>query len=272
MRNFILYNAAGESYRLMTRQRFFYKPEGLGFERDDTFARLGNNYMSVETGFAQAGITGNLYFTQPNAYKKYYDFVRFTDKQPLTIAYTPDFATFYRRVQVSKIDKSELNEAAALDVAVDLRALGLWYRTQTAINNGEQANGKIYNYSYPYVYGESAGVLRIQSDSYEDSPAKLTIFGPVENPSWSHYANSNLITTGQVNATILEGHKLVVDATTVPYTITSQDSYGNIITDLYGLSNFATERFIILKQGSNVITVTGGTQVMIEGQILYAGV
>ena len=282
MRNFVLYNAAGESYKLMTRQRFLYSPGGLGFDRDDTFARLGSNYAAVERGYAQGKITGNLYFPQPNAYQKYYDFVRFTDKQPLVISYTPDFGTFYRRVQVSKIDKSELNEFGALDVSVDLTALGLWYRTLTAINNGEQANGKIYSvdeqtqetigYSYPYVYGESAGVLRIQSDSYEDSPAKLTIFGPVANPSWSHHANSEEIATGAVNATVLSGHKLVIDATTTPYSIKIFDMQNNLISDVYGLSNFATERFIILKQGSNVITVTGGGQVMIEGQISYAGV
>lgn len=282
MRNFILYNAAGETYKLMTRQRFLYSPAGLGFDTDDTFVRLGNNYAAVESGYAQGKISGNLYFPQPNAYQKYYDFIRFTDNQPLTLAYSPDIGTFYRKVKVAKVDKTELNEAAALDVSVDLVALGPWYRTLTAVNNGEHINGKIYTvdefdtvigYTYPYRYGESAGVLRIQSDSYEDSPARLTIFGPVENPTWRHYVNGDLVATGGINANIMDGTKLVIDATTTPYSIAAWYLDNTIASPgLYGLSNFETERFIILKHGSNVITVTGGTQVMIEGQISYASV
>lgn len=272
MRNFMLINADGEQYRLMTRQRFLYSPGGLGYEIDDTFARLGSRYVPIETGYAQGKIKGNLYFTQPNAYQKYYDFVRFCQKTPLTLAYTPDIGTFYLECKISQIDKTELNQSAALDIQVELIALGLWYRTATAINDGEQTGGKIYTYSYPYTYGESAGVLRMQSDSYENSPAKLTIFGPVTNPTWKHYVNGEEIATGGIIGTIAEGLKLVIDATQTPYTITSQDSYGNTVTNLYELSDFETERFVILRHGSNVVTVEGGTQVMLEGRLSYASV
>lgn len=272
MRNFMLINADGDQYRLMTKQRFLYNPAGLGYEIDDTFARLGNRYVAVDTGYAQGKVTGNIYFTLPKAYQKYYDFVRFAQKTPLILAYTPDIGTFYRECKISRIDKTELNESGALDVSVEIIALGLWYRNVTAINNGEQTNGKIYTYSYPYTYGESAGVLRMQSDSYEDSPAKLTIYGPVTNPSWRHYVNGVEVASGKINGTVADGLKLVIDATKTPYTINTQDSYGNIVTDFYGLSDFNTERFIILQHGSNTMTVEGGTQVMLEGRLSYASV
>lgn len=272
MRNFMLTNASGEQYRLMTRQRFLYSPGGLGYEIDDTFARLGNRYVAVDTGFAQGKITGNIYFTQPNAYQKYYDFVRFCQNAPLTLAYTPDIGTFYREVKVSQIEKTELNESGALDIRVELVALGLWYRIITAINDGEVANGKIYDYSYPYTYGEQAGVVRIQSDSYEDSHAKLTIFGPVTNPTWRHIVNGEVIATGAVNVSVPADMKLVIDATVTPYKIETERFDNTSVTDYYGASDFSTDRFIIIKHGLNVITVKTDTQIMIEGRLSYASV
>lgn len=278
---FTLINASGQEKQIVTKPRHAFDVSGMGFTRNEQYAQVGNRFMPIDDRYTQGSIGGSMRFTFPG-YQDYYDFVRFTDNSPLKLKYENSNGTFYRDVILSEIDRKELVLEDERTIIFTLTALGLWYRVLTAINNGEQANGKIYavdeqtqetiGYSYPYVYGESAGVLRIQSDSYEDSPAKLTIFGPVANPSWSHHANSDEIATGAVNATVLSGHKLVIDATTTPYSIKIFDMQNNMISDVYGLSNFATERFIILKQGSNVITVTGGGQIMIEGQISYAGV
>lgn len=278
---FTLINASGQEKQIVTKPRHAFDVSGMGFTRNEQYAQVGNRFMPIDDRYTQGSIGGSMRFAFPG-YQDYYDFVRFTDNSPLKLKYENSNGTFYRDVILSEIDRKELVLEDERTIIFTLTALGLWYRVLTAINNGEQANGKIYavdeqtqetiGYSYPYVYGESAGVLRIQSDSYEDSPAKLTIFGPVTNPSWSHHANSEEIATGAVNATVLSGHKLVIDATTTPYSIKIFDMQNNLISDVYGLSNFATERFIILRQGSNVITVTGGGQVMIEGQISYAGV
>ena len=278
---FTLINASGQEKAIVTKPRHAFDVSGMGFTRNEQYAQVGNRFMPIDDRYTQGAIGGSMRFAFPG-YQDYYDFVRFTDNSPLKLKYENSNGTFYRDVILSEIDRKELVLEDERTIIFTLTALGLWYRVLTAINNGEQANGKIYavdeqtqetiGYSYPYVYGESAGVLRIQSDSYEDSPAKLTIFGPVANPSWSHHANSEEVATGAVNATVLSGHKLVIDATVTPYSIKIFDMQNNLISDVYGLSNFATERFIILKQGSNVITVTGGGQVMIEGQISYAGV
>lgn len=278
---FTLINASGQEKAIVTKPRHAFDVSGMGFTRNEQYAQVGNRFMPIDDRYTQGSIGGSMRFAFPG-YQDYYDFVRFTDNSPLKLKYENSNGTFFRDVILSEIDRKELVLEDERTIIFTLTALGLWYRVLTAINNGEQANGKIYTvdeqtqetigYSYPYVYGESAGVLRIQSDSYEDSPAKLTIFGPVANPSWSHHANSEEIATGAVNATVLSGHKLVIDATVTPYSIKIFDMQNNLISDVYGLSNFATERFVILKQGSNVITVTGGGQVMIEGQISYAGV
>ena len=48
---------------------------------------------------------------------------------------------------------------------------------------------------------------------YEDSPCKVTIFGPCLNPVWKHYVDNELFETGRYEGLIMADHKLVVDAT-----------------------------------------------------------
>lgn len=269
---FTLINASGDTLDIVLSRRFAYDVAGMGYERNAEFVQAGNRFIPLDTRFAQGKIGGSMRFAPLTGYADYYGFARFTDNAPLTLKYDNSNGTYFRDVIMSKIERSELVTSDDRVIAFDLLTLGLWYRAATAINNGEQTGGKIYTYSYPYTYGEPAGVLRMQSDSYEDSPAKLTIFGPVTNPTWRHFVNGEEIATGGIIGTIAEGLKLVIDATQTPYTITSQDSYGNTVTNLYELSDFSTERFIILRHGSNVVTVEGGTQVMLEGRLSYASV
>lgn len=269
---FTLINASGETLDIVLSRRFAFDVAGMGYERNAEFVQAGNRFVPLDTRFAQGKIGGSMRFAPLTGYGDYYDFVRFADNSPLTLQYVNPNGAYRRDVIMTSVERSELVTSDERTITFELSALGLWYRTVTAINNGEQTNGKIYTYSYPYTYGESAGVLRMQSDSYEDSPAKLTIYGPVTNPSWRHYVNGVEVASGKINGTVADGLKLVIDATKTPYTINTQDSYGNIVTDFYGLSDFSTERFIVLQHGSNTMTVEGGTQVMLEGRLSYASV
>ena len=277
---FVLINASGQRQEIVKKARHAFDVSGIGFRRNESYAQVGNRFVPLDNRYQQGKLNGSMRFAFP-AYADYYALVRFIDDSPLTLEYTNSTGVFYRDVIVSSVERSELVTSGDRVLSFELAALGLWYRLQTEVNNGEATNGKIYavdeddtpiGYEYPYTYGESAGVLRIQSDSYEDSPAKLTIFGPVTNPTWAHYVNGVQVATGGITATVLSGHKLVIDATVTPYSICVYDMQNTLITDVYGLSNFATERFIILKHGSNVVTVTGGTEIMIEGRINYAAV
>jgi hypothetical protein len=104
----------------------------------------------------------------------------------------------------------------------------------------------------------------------------LTIFGECVNPSWRHYVDGVLVSTGKLNATIPANRKVIIDSTTIPYSIKLYDLANNFIGDLYGASDFATDRFIYLRPGKNRITVTqdntSDISVGVESRIFYATV
>lgn len=278
MRTFSLVNKDGLAYELTEKKvSFLYNVEGLGYQREMEFQRIGEHFALVNDHLAQGVITGTVKFWQPGAYEQYFKFGQFCQNKPLKLTYTPNKGvTFFREGYVSKIGKAESN-GGALIATIEFKAKSPWYKVVSAYNSGEITGGKVYGYTYDYKYSE--GVLQtivINSDSYENSPAKITIYGPLINPSWSHYLNNVLVATGKVNGSIEKNNKLVIDTTTIPYTICQYDMNDNLISDMYQLSDFSTYRFMMLGYGENIISVTqegnGVVKLSVEAKIEYATV
>lgn len=276
MRTFTLINNDGNSYNLTEKKKsFFFNVGGLGYERETEFQRIGEHLALINDHLAQGVVIGTIKFWQPNAYQQYFKFAQFCQNKPLKLLYTPPSGiTYYREGYVTRIDKAEEN---ALTVSIEFRATTPWYKSVNVFNSGEVTGGKVYDYTYDYQYAEStAQSVVINSDSYESSPCKITLYGPLTNPSWSHYLNNKLMVTGKVNGTIDAGNKLVIDTTSIPYSIKQFDANDNLISDMYQLSDFSTYRFVNLGYGENIISATHDTvsviKVGVEAKIEYATV
>ena len=68
-------------------------------------------------------------------------------------------------------------------------------------------------------------------------------------------------------------HKLVIDTTQIPYSITERGAMDELVADRYQFCDFTTERFIHLGYGSNRISIThdglNEVKVLAEGRISY---
>lgn len=287
VRTFKLIDANGNSYNLQTQRLFLHTPDGLGYEEATTYQDFGSRYAVLDEGLQQSVVKGSLVFTGQNrqdVYNQFFQFAKFSRNAPLVLQYTPIFDTFSRNCRVSKIQKTEIS-AGVLEVNVEITCMTQWYKIVSDYNSGLVGDGKmyalqdsgIYAYTYPYQYSDNVKQsVTIQNDSNEESPCKVIAFGYAVNPTWYHYVNGELYTTGSVNATIAANHKLVVDTTVIPYTIRELDMFNNLVRDCYQLSDFSTERFVRLQPGQNRITLThtgsNVIQVGVEAQIEYAAV
>ncbi len=277
IRRFRLINRDGAGYNLTTRDHFLHTPSGLGFQKETEYQRLGNQYIILNDAFAQAQIMGEVFFPNPGAYTKYYEFIRFCQNAPLYLLYKPASREFYRSVRLSNVEKTEL-EFGGLNVTVTFDALTLFYEEVSAFNDKAVAtSGKTYNYRYNYVYsGGALNTVTIESDSYAQSPCTVYIYGACIDPIWYHYVNGVLKSTGSLTGEIPDGQKLAIDTTEIPYSIKRVDMANRFVADVYGFADFSTERFIMLEHGENTISIqhsgADALTIAIEAQILYASV
>lgn len=269
MRSFSLINANGESYNLTVRPTaFMHSVGGLGASFETEFQRIGGHFTLLSYYAAQGKITGAVKLWSR---KEYFAFAKFVQRRPITLLYTRDGQTFRRNGVVTSIQKDETDP---LNTNVEFTCTTPFYTVVSAFNDGEVSGGKAYDYAYDYTYAENAAQsVTIASDTVNDSPCRITIYGYAENPTWSHYLNNQLIATGKVNATIALDRKLVIDTTVIPYQMRLYDLQGNFIQDLYQSSDFSTQRFFSLGYGQNVISVSsesvGTVKIGVEGMIEY---
>ena len=288
MRTFTLVNGAGESCNITDKQLFFHDPKGLGFERKMTYRQVGDRFVRVNKKISQKDITGKVALLGEDPYLSYFNFTQFVNKEPLILLYTPNdqasssiaSGTQYRRnVDVKKIDKTELTKQGYLDCDITLTPLTPWYR-YTAIANGSVDVSQLLKWGV--TWGIDWGPLNefergITSDAVMASPTRLFIYGPVTNPTWRHYVNGQIKSTGKVTATISSNEYLLVDCTSDPYRIQKRSAINdNLIADLYESSDFTTKRFIEIQNGVNTVAVTGDNAadplVKLEAYIYYESV
>ncbi|MEE3493569.1 MAG: hypothetical protein VZR06_00315 [Butyrivibrio sp.] len=275
MRTFRLYDNDGNRYNVTSKDHlFFYKIDGLGFTQEAEFQRIEDRYALLNNHIAQNKITGIIRFWQPQAELQYFNFAQFCQNQPIMMDYNNNYGTYSRRGLITKIERSDGN-GNPLEIKIEFTAETPWFKTVSEYNEGTILGGKVYDYTYDYTYSDSVvNTVSIDSDSYQSSPVRLVIFGEAVNPTWRHYLNNVLVSTGKVNGTVLANHRLIIDTTTIPYGIKQVDALGNLISDMYQQSDFSTSRFVRFGHGRNTVTFgadnTNVLNVGVEAEIEYA--
>ena len=277
MRTFKLYNNDGQSYDLTERATgIFYNVQGLGMDYNVDFRRIGERYEIINSALAQSEIQGVVRFFQPHAYAQYFHFAQFAQNAPLYLEYAPEHGVFTRRGVITSIGKTE-GADGMLVAEVTFKAISPWYKRFAETNEGMTSGGKTYDYSYDYTYSNSAAQsITIDCDGRQPCPVIITIHGYALNPTWRHYLNNELVTTGAITGEIEEGNKLVIDTSSMPYTIREYDANDQLVADMYQNSDFSTYRFVTLGYGRNVISVgqsaVNAIRLSVEALIEYATV
>lgn len=256
MRQFNLTNANGQVFDLMRKDAFFNTPEGLGWGVTDTIMQVDKAYIVTESVPNTPAPAGEMLFA---GYEQYNEFLAFAQCGGLVLGYKPLDTWLYLDVSLV-ISKGEISPSTRrLHCDIDFTAHSDWYERLVAYQAQASEGGKTYGYKYPYTYTSSAaGTVEIQNGNLESYP-RITIFGPVQNPTWALYQNGNRLQTGTMDITIPTGNKLVIDADPASMEIAEYTNGGALVANRYGNSDFTTARIFMLPPGpcSMVFTQEG---------------
>ncbi len=273
MRKFKLKNNLGYEKDLNSNENYLSVSSGLGLSNSNDYERVESFFKQIQSRPNQKIIEGTMSF---DSYSKYWDFISFIQQTPLTLEYTTDISR-YIDVNISCLSLSE--EDVYLTSSVTIEGLGAFYTNNIAKNDFDELEGKAYvidgnAYKYDYSYAENIlGEINYYCKAALGGVAKLTLLGPLINPAWQVIKNGTTILSGRVYTTIKEGHRLVIDCNPLRYAIYETDNANNIIRDCYNFSDFSTERFLKINNGTNKISVmhegTSAIKTVLEVKELY---
>lgn len=301
MRYFKLRNSSGVFFDITNEEYLFHEISGLGFEETNEFRRVGPVWKLTSSIFSQVNPSGKMLFTEfgnTTPYEKYTRFKRFIVQAPLDLIYYPDGTTgksYRKKVRVSRLDKTEMTELGVLDCDIEFTPYSPWYEIVTIENVPEEVSENAHwiwdvgnqwrdtitgdSETPRYKFGgESRNNVFIDCESNTQGLVKLIIDGPARNPSWLHYVDNMLESSGgfSSNSSIMinEGEQLIIDNTEGTYAITVHSSTED--RNVYSLRDFDKKCFFNLEAGRNrfVVTSEDGVPVhmLVEGHIHYATV
>ena len=251
MRQFKLINSLGAEFDLMRRDAWLHDPQGLGFGRDSEVQRVGDTFALLHTEQAQPAPTGEMMFA---GYAQADEFRAFITEGEIVLGYKPLNTWRYLDVVVS-MDQGEIDaHSHLLRCAVDFVGTSQWYE-QVLVRKAQQSTGtgKRYSYTYPYTYVESeTGSVQIHNGALHSYP-RLTIQGPVLNPSWTLYVSGKKAADGKLLRRIDAQHKLVVDCSPDRMELAEYTLNGELVASRYADSDFTTQRFFQVPPGDSTI-------------------
>ena len=253
IRQFNLTNANGVVFDLMRKDAFLHEPEGLGWGLEKTVMRAGDGYIVTDTQPLEPAPSGEMVFL---GYEQYEEFLAFCQVGDLVLGYKTVGAWRYLDVGI-EIDKTEIDyDSHRLLCPIDFTALSGWYEKLVAYQAQPSGGGKTYSYTYPYTYTSSAaGTVEIPNGNLASCP-RITIFGPVDTPTWALYQGGTRLETGRVNLEVPTGHKLIVDANPSTMEIAEYTNDGVFVANRYADSDFTTARLFMLPAGPCSIVFT----------------
>ena len=189
VRQFKLRNEYSREYNLnLPNTAFLYEPEGLGYEMDYSFMRLGFSWVRNYMKDKQMEISGSVIFTAVSPYEAAADFLRFIrTSSKLTLVYTTKAGEYLRDVDLVSYEKTEIGEGNVLQCPIKLVTRGLWYSnnvTRFSVSVDSQGDVLRYPYKFPSRFQSVVGgSVAISNDGSVEAPFTAVFYGAIVNPS-----------------------------------------------------------------------------------------
>lgn len=124
VREFYIENETGQRFSMMNIEEgcFLSSPTGLGYSYDTQYSQIGNDFLQNIRKLTQGQIGGELIFKKYDNYKKLVDFIESANflKLVYKIPFENGFTEFFKDIDISNIDKSEIRNRRSFKSACNI--------------------------------------------------------------------------------------------------------------------------------------------------------
>jgi hypothetical protein len=267
-RKLYLVNEVGSTFYFdYTHNCIIEELDGLGFEFDVEYSNFDANFVETKRKIPQKQINLNLIFIDG-----YIGFTRFreyvTKSKEIRLFYETVAGKKYCYINIVSSSKSQL-ESNILRSEVKVDCLSLWLVNKTAhIDVVDAGGGKIYSYSYPYVYAVSFnGKVTVYNDSPRDVPLLIRLYGNCYNPRV--IIRQNGVDVQTLRLLVDERDEPLIEISSDPVNQYIKLIYGGEEIDYYDKQDFSCDNFLFLPPGESEIFFDPGVREEATCEIAY---
>lgn len=246
IRKFYLINSEGIPYYFDYRQStLITQLDGLGFENEISYLKYANFYDSIEKVYPLSQIKASLIFLKGyTGYTLFLDYLK--SSKDLKLFYEAD-KVMYCNIEVRNLTKGELVSGCITSI-ITLDKLSPWLRESIyEVKVKTDFSGKIYPYSYSYLYTTSfEGKIKIKNNGAFSAPMKVDIYGEVNNPELRVLKNGVTITSLKLYLTSLNS---IITVNANPTNQYIKMIEGDAETNIYSLQDFSKNNFLFIDSG-----------------------
>lgn len=258
-RKLYLVNEVGSTFYFdYTHNSVIEEMDGFGFEFEIDYQDFDARFVETKRKIPQKTIDLTLVFIDGyHGFTRWREFL--TKCKELRLFYETDAGKKYCYVNIKSSSKTQL-EQGILRTQVKLDCLSLWLANKSAhIDVVDTGGGKIYPYSYPYVYAISFnGKVTVVNESPRKVPLFIRLIGNCYNPRVIIRQNGEDVQT----------LRLIVDerdSPTIEISSEPTDQYikwklGTEELDYYSKQDFNCDNFLFLPPGESEIFFDPGVR------------
>ena len=233
--------------------------DGLGFEFEIEYEDFDAEFVETKRTIPQRAIDVTLIFLDGYAgFTRWREFL--TKSKEIRLFYETSIGKKYCYINVVSSSKSQL-ESNILRSKVKIDCLSLWLVNKSAhIDVRDSGGGKIYSYTYPYVYAVSFnGKVTVVNDSPRNVPLTIKLIGNCLNPR---------VVIRQEGIDV-QSLRLIIDEREEPTIIVSSQPTNQFIRkitssneeiDYYDKQDFGYDNFLFLPPGESEIFFDPGVR------------
>ena len=241
--------------------------DGFGFEFEIDYEDFNARFVETKRKIPQRSVDLTLIF-----FDGYQGFTRWRDyltiSKELRLFYETDAGKKYCFINIKSSSKSQL-ESGILRSKVKMDCLSLWLVNKSAhIDVVDTGGGKIYPYSYPYVYAVSFnGSVMVVNDSPRDVPLLIRLIGNCYNPRV--IIRQNGMDKQTLRLIVDERDNPTIEISSEPTNQYIKKIIGNEEEDYYNTQDFTCDNFLFLPPGTSEIFFDPGVREEASCEIVF---
>ncbi|MBS4538220.1 hypothetical protein GOQ27_07080 [Clostridium sp. D2Q-11] len=259
MKSAYLINELNEKYNLRNFKdtTLIQRLNGLGYENELSYVRVGNYYKRDNKEIKQGELSGTLVFDD---YLKYQNFIDYIERsQNLRIIYRPLDTEYYRDVDFKAIT-NVIKNRGTIECELVLCCKSLYYTEDNKRFVIEEMEGESrYSMPFPFQFNDYSSVaVAYNNTGHIEGEIIAEIYGYTQKPSIELYLRDKLKYKVVFDITIEKGQKLIYSARNGNNYVALEDEEGNQI-NIPNCLKLENDNFFKLPTGFSRLKITSDT-------------